>query len=185
MAETRLKGIVLVHFRDYVIEKHGEKILDELLAGLSPEASKLLNSPAGYEWYPLKPVVEIEHAIVKRLFGGDLTQIAELGRYDMIEAISKIYRILFRFIDPATIVSVSGKLWSKFHDQGSLTAERVGPREVLVRVQGHQPLDVIHCHEVRGGLLGCFSVCNLPKGRADHLECVLQGAPACLYRLTW
>ncbi|MGC4117992.1 MAG: hypothetical protein QM765_26270 [Myxococcales bacterium] len=110
MSDTRVKGVALAHFREFVLERLGEKGLDEVAATLSPTAAKMLTSPAGFDWYELGPVIEIEHALVKRLFDGDIKACAELGEYDVDESINKIYRILFRLLDPATLIKKSGQL---------------------------------------------------------------------------
>ena len=55
----------------------------------------------------------------------------------------------------------------------------------LLHVSGHGPREEIHCHEIRGGLLGCLKVCGIQTRNAEHKACVLKGAPACVFDLTW
>ncbi|HEY3451289.1 MAG TPA: hypothetical protein VGK67_33330 [Myxococcales bacterium] len=185
MNDTHVKGVALAHFREFALQKVGEKGLEEIAATLSPAAAKAFTSPAACDWYELAAIVEIEHALARRLFNGDETAAAQLGEYDVEESISKVYRILFRLLDPATIIKKSGQLWSRFYDRGEVRVELLGPRRALVHVSGHGPREEIHCHEIRGGLLGCIKVCGIKTGKAEHTACVLKGAPACTYELTW
>ncbi|MGC4114509.1 MAG: hypothetical protein QM765_07835 [Myxococcales bacterium] len=180
-----MKGVAMVHFREYVLKRAGEEGLEEIAATLSPAASKMLTQPAACDWYELAPVVEIEHALVNKFFNGDITAVAQLGEFDAVESISRIYRILFRFLDPATLVKKSSQLWSRYYDRGELKVDQLGPRRLAVHVTGHAPRELIHCHEFRGGLLGCIRVCGFDTGRVEHSACVLSGAPACTYELTW
>ncbi len=181
----RIRGVFLVHLGELLLKEHGPEALEKVAARLSPEAARALRAPANFDWYPMTDAVAIEQAVIDAFYGGDIAQAARFGRFDVHDSLKGIYRFLFRLLDTETLILKAGKVWSKYYDQGRLIAEKVGPRNVLLRVEGFNPVHPIHCHELTGAFYGAVDAARLKTGRVEHSECVLDGKQACLFEVRW
>ena len=185
MAEAKLKGISFVHFHEYLVEMHGEEGLKLISGGVSPRAAKTITQPNAAEWYPLADLVELERAFVDRFHGGDSTRSALIGCYDLERSVGKVYRFLFKFLEPAFLVKRSAKLWSTLVDQGRVEIEELEANRIVMRIHELNPLHAVYCNDIRGSSLGMLQACGVRTGVVEHTECVLDGKPACRFDIHW
>ncbi len=167
------------------MSQHGEAGLQRVLARLSPEAGKLLRSWNATVWYPLNHIVEIDLAVLNALYGGDTKQGYRIGHFDTSRSVSKVYRFLFRFLEPTFLLKRSAKLWSNYYDRGALTIEQVGEGQALARLSDFDPVHECLCHVLRGAFAGALEVCQARGVTIGHPECVLEGARTCLFEAGW
>ncbi len=154
---------------DFVREVLGEGVLDELVKGLSPEARETFTHEiANASWYPLEHYSELEEAIVKRFFNGDITYARKIAAFTMEKAYADVYRLAFMKIKtPEEAILTLSKLWDLYNTPGN----------VEVRIEkGHA-----------GGKL--TGVHHIPDIHKEHLcgwgEKLLEKAGAKNPRLTW
>jgi len=182
--EASIKGVSLVHLRDYLVSHHGEEGLHQVLQALSPESAQVLNRPFATDWYPLKTMVAIERAIIDQFHGGDPREAYRFGQYDLERAVSRIYRIIFPLLDPTFLVKKSARLFQSMISQGRVRIEQPNPRHLYVYLEELDPLDEVYCNDWRGSLIGMFKACGVDC-EVRHDECRLRGAPHCRYQVTW
>src|SRR5205809_846369 len=61
---------------------------------------------------------------------GDLGLVVQLGRFEAERDLTTIYRLMFRLVNPATVVVKTTDYWRKFHDTGSWEMMRMSPTEI-------------------------------------------------------
>jgi hypothetical protein len=185
MAVTRIKGISMIHMVDYLKAVHGAGSVDRVAARLSAKSAKALKVGTAFEWFDLPTFVEIERTVIALYYGGDIKEAWRMGKYDMEESMNKVYRFLFRFFSPATLIDRSAKVFHTFVEGGNCAIERVGGTEVRATIEGIEPLDECYCHDLRGSFLGLISLCGLKSGEAEHVTCRLRGDKTCSYHVRW
>ncbi len=117
-----LKGVSFHVLMDFVREVLGEGVLDELVKGLSPEARETFTHEiANASWYPLEHYSELEEAIVKRFFNGDITYARKIAAFTMEKAYSDVYRLAFIEIKtPEEALTALYKFWELYHSPGKV-----------------------------------------------------------------
>lgn len=167
------------------MERFGPGAVDQVCSGLAPGPAEILRTAAGFGWYPLVDVVQIEKRVVDVFYGGRLEEAYQLGEYHMRESVSRVYRFLLRFLDTPSILLRTPKLWGSFMDQGAAVLEQPAPRHVILTLQGFNPVHKVHCQELRGALAGGLNLCGAKETRLTHPACCLDGAPACRFEAEW
>ena len=115
------------------------------------------------------------HAIDEAHGAGDLGLVVQLGRFEAERDLTIIYRLLFRLMNPATVVEKTTDYWHKFHDTGSWEMMRVGDNEIQGVLSGWGVVDHALCRE----LVGAQNVI------VEHPECRGRGHARCLFRGRW
>jgi hypothetical protein len=181
----RIKGVFFVHFAEFLTAHHGRDAVERVAKAVSPDAAQALRSPFGFEWYPMSSAVELERAAIDAFYAGNTSHAERFGRFDLQRSLNTIYRFLFRLLDPDTLILRAGRVWSQYYDSGSVTAEKTGPHRCVIKVFDFNPIDAVHCHEIRGGLLGALDAADVRTGAVEHKECVLDGKSACVFDVRW
>ncbi|MGC4116656.1 MAG: hypothetical protein QM765_19215 [Myxococcales bacterium] len=185
MAEVRIKGVSFIHMNDFLRQEFEEAGHAKVVAALKPDVAKTLASAFGHEWYPFAHMVDVERAVAQAHFGGDATQIERFGFYDGTRQVGTIYRFLLRLLEPAFLLKQGNKIWRSYMNCGDLATESTGPRSCLVRLSGYDPLDRTHCFENVGAFKASLMVCGSKTPKVEHVECRLEGKPACVYHASW
>lgn len=164
-----LKGVSFNVLMDFIREVLGDGVIEELLRDLSPEAQETFRGEiVNAAWYPLEHYSEMEEAIVKRFFRGDITYARKIAAFSMEKAYGDIYRLAFMVVKtPEEALSTLYKFWELYHSPGraEMKAEK--------------------CHvEAR-----LTDVCFIPDIHKEHLcgwgEKLLEKLGAKNPRLTW
>jgi hypothetical protein len=185
VAEVNVKGISLIHLRDFLVAAHGEEGLRAVAGSLSPGVAKALATPAAMAWYPLKDYVEIERAVIGRFYGGDVSQAARIGRHDLEESLNKVYRFLFQFMEPTFLIKRSARLWNTFISGGGIELEQPTPRSARIRLRDLDTLHPVYCHDLSGSFAGALSACGQGHAVVAHTECRFRGGKACVFEGRW
>jgi hypothetical protein len=184
-ATTRIKGVSFIDMGEFVTAQFGAQALEKLASALGPEVAKTLRSSYGHEWYPFAHIVEIEKKVAEIFFGGDYAQIERFGHFDGTKQVGFIYRVLLKLATPPFLLKQGNRLWHSYMDRGDLATEQLSDRRGVCRLSGYDPIHVAHCYENVGTFKAALQVCGAKAPRVEHVECRLQGAPACRYSLEW
>ena len=182
---AKLKGIGVIHLTECIQKSYGDEGWRHVLEHVSPETRRMLESPVAWEWYPVRQVVEAECAVLERFHGGDCTRAFVFGEYSLQQSIHNVYRVLFRLLETGFLVKKSAQLWRTFIDQGSLQVEQLDSKRIRLRVCDFDPVHPAYCHDLRGSFHASLAACGAKTPEVVHTECVLSGAPACLFEARW
>ena len=185
MTEAYTKGVVFIHMEQFLRAELGEAGRAQVLEKLGPAASASLTSARGHLWYPLADLVEVQRVLAETHFAGDPAQMQRFGFFDGSRQVGQIYRFLLRLLEPSFLLKQSNKLWRAYMNVGEITVEDSGPRGCLVRLGGYDPLHPVHCFDNLGAFGASLALCGAQDAKVEHLECRLDGAPACAYRASW
>lgn len=117
-----LKGASFHMLMDFVREVLGDDVFEELVEGLSPEAQETFTREiSNAAWYPLEHYSEMEEAIVKRFFKGDITYARKIGAFTMEKAYEDLYRLAFMVIGtPEEAILTISRLWDLYNSPGKV-----------------------------------------------------------------
>jgi hypothetical protein len=147
-----LKGVSFHMLRDFVREVLGEGVFGELLDELSPEARETFSGEISKaSWYPLDHYSELEGAIVKRFFRGDITYARKIASFTMERAYENIYRLAFITIkNPKDAIATITQIWSLYNIPGRVEVEELGEGRARCRLSGTSNIPDIHKEHLCG-----------------------------------
>ena len=136
-------------------------------------------------WYPELDLMGLLSALGKLLPAGGGDPFVFMGRTTAREHLAGIYRGHVRTGDVERTLRSGATLWRNYHDTGTLTVELDTPRQALIRLRDFAATSREFCRI----LTGYFSELVDQAGGKDvtvtKLECAVDLAPDCQWRVTW
>lgn len=184
MAALSVRATALINRYEFIRVHHGQEGLERVLSKLTPSDAEALKLPTA-EWYPLEVVVRVDRAMVSELFGGDISRVAEVGSFALLNNLTLIYRFFFRVLNTETMLENGVKAFRKSVSQGVPTFEHHGPRDVTVRFEDFPHGTESYCHFLKGAISGVMAACGAKRASVEKSSCSLGGSAACAYRVRW
>jgi hypothetical protein len=125
------------------------------------------------------------HAIDEVHGAGDLGLVVQLGRFEAERDVTTIYRIMFRLVNPGTVVQKTTDYWRKFHDTGSWEMMRQGSQEIQGVLTGWGVVDHALCRELVGYFSRVLELVGAQGVIVEHPECRARGYTRCFFRARW
>ena len=128
MEEVMARGPNFVYTKDFINEEYGEEVWTQLLDSLPEQAAKVWRLPHLItEEYSFSAFKEIIKALAN--LEGSLAdqQTTNLYAYIADRSLHTVYKVFFRFTNPAFVIKNYPKLWSRFFTIGTVevpTAQR-------------------------------------------------------------
>lgn len=185
MPEPMTKGVALVHFHEFVHERHGEAGFQRLLAALPETLQARMRVPNATEWYPLVGHAETLKVYADLFLAGDYAKTGEIGVHNLRKSVTGVYRMIVRLLEPEYLVRKSARLWSSFVDTGALEVTSVAERRLRIRLVGIKTPHPAWCHSVGGSFEGALLACNAKEPKAAHDVCAAAGGPECSFDVRW
>ncbi len=138
-------------------------------------------------WYPEEDYLAILRALAKVSpdpgmdiyeFMGLVWARIDLGRRG-------IYAHLIRRGDPATTLRRTSVVWGLYHDTGKEEVVESGDNYVVTEIFGYKHPSREVCSIVKGWNAELSTLAGGKEVRVDHERCVLAGASACRFKVTW
>jgi len=183
--QIKIKGLSMVHLRQFIVERFGEDGLARVLAALPADQASFLNSPFAHEWYPLRNHALVEAKAMEVLYDGDYSKSKEFARYDAALQIGSVYRVILRVLDPGFLIKKSGSLWKQTMSGGRCDVESTGPSSCRLKLSGYDQVHEVMCFDWQGTVEGMLKICGAKESVVTHPECRFHGAPHCLYDISW
>jgi hypothetical protein len=182
---AELKGVSFLNARPFVVERFGEPMFQRMLEAVGPQVAPVFRSPFGHEWYPLRHMAEWDAKLAELCFGGDVSRVAEWGAYDAKIQVGTVYRFLFRLLEPRFVIAKADRLLANSVRPATVAVTLTGEASAQVRLSGFSPHHLAFCHDWRGTLAGILELVGSKRAIVEHGACRLDGAPACVYNLSW
>ncbi len=158
MKEQMLKGVgfeMLIGFVEDILEPGA---LDALLEQVSPQARKFYKAGiVKNQWYPLRFFDELELAIIKKYFNGDISHARHIGRYIMTKVRIDVHRVAFLDMQtPVDALRSLDRLWNLYNKPGRIVVEfeqvdpETGVGKSVVRITDIIFISDVHLEHVAG-----------------------------------
>lgn len=121
MEEVMARGPNFVYTKDFITQGYGEEAWDQLLDSLPEQAAKVWRLPHLItEEYPFSAFKEMIKALAN--LEGSLAeqQTTNLYEYMADQTLNTVYKVFFRFTNPAFVIKNYPKLWSRFFTIGTV-----------------------------------------------------------------
>jgi hypothetical protein len=135
-------------------------------------------------WYPEEHQLELLRAVAM-LLPGTPEPWMTMGRITARSDLAGLYRPLMRPGDPAASLRSVQALWRTYHDTGDLSVGIEAPGRACVRLLDYGLPSREMCRIVAGYCAEMATLGGATKVDIQKLLCVLDGAPACEWRLTF
>jgi hypothetical protein len=185
LAGPQIKGTNVVHARDYVEARYGLEGWASVAAELSKGSREMIEAMVAIGWYPAQVHVDVLHAMHTALSARDPDVVRHAARHAAEYDITRIHRVLFRFLNPGLIFEKSGDIWSRFYDTGSWTFLRPTSRSVKATLRDFGIADRLYCVNLEGYFERMFELTGAMDVKVRHPECAGLGAPHCRFDGEW
>lgn len=174
-----------MHLRAFVESRWGKAGWDAVLERLRQHERDEIASILPVGWYPLALYARMIRAMDQTHGDGDLALVVQLGRFEAERDLTTLYRIMFRLVNPATVVEKTTDYWRKFHDTGSWEMKRLSDKEIEGTLSGWGVVDHALCRELVGYFSRLLELVGAQGVIVEHPECRAKGAGRCYFRARW
>lgn len=184
---TRLKALSVLQSVELVQKKHGDAALERIKAALSADArraiyeSHLLPS----DWIDLRHATEHLVAYDRLIGQSDGVAAKALVHELAVAQTSGIYRILFAFTSPRTLIEKTARLWPRYYDRGESVGQMVDEHSCSLRIVGCPDLPKHHDWMIDPFFVHVLARTGALEVESRHSKCVAQGDDCCLSEYSW
>jgi len=178
------KGISFVNAKAFC-DARGSDAWERVLRIMDTADRDQLESVVAVGWYELGLYARLIRAIDAALGSGNLDLVPELGRFEATRDLSTVYRLFFRFSNPAFAIEKSMAYWRRFHDTGSWNITRTSDTSVHGTLTGWGVVDLAMCLELTGYMPCVIELVGGKEPVMTHPRCRSRGADVCVFELEW
>jgi hypothetical protein len=136
MPEIMARGPNFVYAKEFITQRYGEELWSDVMHALPRRAAEIW-SPRHLitEEYPFSAFKAMVQTLCTLLDDASEHQLADMYAYIADRSLNSIYKVFFRFSQPASVIKNYPKLWKRFFS--------VGIVNVLTAERGHATLEFI------------------------------------------
>ena len=184
------KGSLLIHTRDYVVRRGGEKAWSALVdAASAAERGVLSGIFLAGSWYPIGPITRVVARFCEATDAPD-DEMRRLSAYIADTDLGSVYKMILRLGSPEMLVRRTGSLWGRYFDVGEMTPKQIDKQHWELRLAMALEDDCAPNRLFCGP--GCPSwiemglrLTGATNARVTHVECRFKNRTACIYSVTW
>jgi hypothetical protein len=133
MEEVMARGVNFLYSREFIKNKYGEQLWERLMKVLPPKTAKLWNGPLlSLSNYPFADFKLMLQALSDELKTEKREKTAELYTYIADRSLNTMYKVFFRFSQPAFVLKNYPKLWDRFFTSGEVTVPQADKGTAVV-----------------------------------------------------
>jgi len=185
MNRPAIKGTAFLARYAFVEQTFGQEGLKKVCSRLPERERKAFELPDATEWYPADEVLAVDRVMVSELFGGDKKRMSEVGRFAIEARVNTFYRFLFRVLNTETMLKNGMLVFQKSVKEAAIKVETKGPKDLVVRFDGFNPVEETYCHFNQGAVEAVLSLSGVTRASVSKASCVLHGQEACTYKVQW
>jgi len=136
-------------------------------------------------WYPEEDHLAIIRALAKVIPDPGMDRFEFMGRISARADLGGVYAHLIREGDPAATLRRTTITWGLYHDTGKQEVVESGDNYIVTEISGFETPSRESCGTVKGWNAELAVMAGGKNVMAVHKECVLDGASACRFEVTW
>ncbi|MCD4814138.1 hypothetical protein K8S19_10660 [bacterium] len=183
---ARVKGTALIPRLKYIDEQGTPEQKERILTQLSPvfQADIRKNIYVGM-WYPFEYYIEINRAMDKVFGSGDFTMIPQFGKYSAEHSLKGVYKFFYKVGSPDFIIMRATKVWNQYFENGTLTAEKEGTKQVRMILLDVEMYADEHNLSVLGWVKRTLELSGGKNVKSDIVKHRKKGDPHCEIVSSW
>jgi hypothetical protein len=159
---------------------------DAARAALPEHLHKYLeNRILPFSWYPEEDVLAILRALAKLIPNPEMDIYEFMGRTLARTDLEGVYAHLLHPGDPRSSLHETAIIWGLYHDTGREVVVDSGDNSVVTEISGYKHPSRETCRVVAGWNAELAVMAGGKNVKAVHKECVLDGAKACRFEVSW
>ncbi len=178
------RGTLLAHATAFVRETMGgEAGWARFLGCMEAADAEAIRNAVAVGWYDTRLYVRTLHAL--RTFSPQPHVLDMFGRFSADRDVSTLYRVMLRLANPSFVVEKATQLWSRYHDSGRWTMNRVAVNRATGDLSGWRVVDEAACETLNGYLERLLQLVGAEGAVSRHVACRARGAKICTFDMDW
>ncbi len=136
-------------------------------------------------WYPEEDFVQLLRALARLIPDTGMDPYEYMGRFVARVDLAGVYAHLIRKGDPVTTLRRTSVIWGLYHDTGKEEVVDAGENHIVTQISGFEHPSRESCGTVRGWNAELAVMAGAKNVKIVHSECVLDGASACRFEMSW
>jgi hypothetical protein len=136
-------------------------------------------------WYPEEDLRAILRTLAKVMPDPGMDMYEFMGRHLARADLEGVYAHLLRENDPATTLRRTAVTWGFYHDTGKEVVVESGHDHAAIEISGYDSPSWETCGTVKGYIHEKVKMAGGKDIHVAHPKCVLAGADACRFEVTW
>lgn len=190
ITEGKVKGILFLYLRDYIVERQNLSTWEALIDELDPlDVSLMRGIVLANSWYPVRIWNKIINSHMSS-FPSPSLAMSQFCEYLGEKELTSIVKIMLSFGSPGFLLKRTHILWNRYFEHGKFGAEEIGPRRWHLWLDG--PAD----ENLGAGKLTCsygpapwlergLHLSGATTGKVEHVKCLWDGNPRCEFTAIW
>lgn len=184
MANVKGTGPLAVY--EFLKQRFGDQCLVKVKETLSPEDQKLFDKPIlPVTWVDFGFYMRMIVAADKLLGKGDMKIVEEAARYNMNKNFRGVYKILVSFVSPTFVIQRAHLVWRQWFDSGEMKVQVTEPGRARATMAGFSDIPPNHEYNLTPSIDEIMKISGGKNTQTSHVQCVLKGAPACVWEIRW
>jgi len=184
MAKVKGTGPLAVY--EFLKRRFGDPCLLKIREALSPEDQKVFDKPVlPVTWVDFGFYMRMIVAADKLWGKGDMKIVEEAARYNMNKNFRGVYKILVSFVNPTFVIQRAHLVWRQWFDSGEMKVEVPEPCRARAALTGFTDMPLNHEFNLTPSIDEIMKISGAKNTQTAHVECVLKGAPACVWEIKW
>ncbi len=134
METIMARGPNFIYAKEFIQEEYGEEIWDKLLRSLPDDVSKIWKRPILVTTvYPFSVFKMLTKELSNQVGTMDNQETALLYEHIADRSLSTVYKVFFRFTNPAFVIRNYPKLWKRFFTTGTVEVPLAESNHAMLR----------------------------------------------------
>jgi hypothetical protein len=184
---TQLKALSVLQTIELVRKKHGDAAVERIQAQLGADARRDIYGRhlQSTDWVDVRHATENLVAYDAVVGQGDGRAGQDLVRELAAAQITGVYRVLFAFTSPGTLMEKSGRLWPRYYDRGESVGEMLAESRGRLRISGCPDLPRHHDWMIQPFVEVVLQRTGARDVVGAHVKCVANGDTCCVSEFHW
>lgn len=182
---ARVKGLTFADLSAFVRDRGGDAAWSRLREALAPADRALLDEVVAVGWYPLDAQLRALFAAPEALGRDARATMRDYGLFCAERHVSRVYRVLFLVLNPATLLEKTGEYWSRFYDAGTWQVSRESDTRARGDLTGFAQPEALHCEFLASYIAAMFDRVGAKDARCTHPRCRTRGDTVCSFVVEW
>ena len=139
-------------------------------------------------WLPERVYADLSYATDKVFGRGDYSLCFDIGKYNALNCVPKLYSLFIRMGSPAFVLKSASTFWRQTHSSGSLVIHEVTSNAAIIHLNDYyrgNHNNPAFCHGLRGYMSGVLELSGAKGVRMEEVQCGAHGASHCVFKCVW
>jgi hypothetical protein len=170
----------------FLEERYDQGKRQRVITRLSPASRDVaVGTVLASSHYPLRALVELAEATDAECARGDLSLCAEMGRFACDYEVKTLHRVFLTIASLDYWFRIAGSMWKTYYSAGHMAPENFTSTGGRLRLDEFNPISKAFCYRFGGWAHRICELSRLSGVAIVHSQCLLDGAPACVWDATW